>query len=116
MADVDRLKCLDEGSEHSNCLLIKLIKLVMINHSGLETVLGGLPTTAPSKKAKCLPMHLGKAQFWNVVFQLPSGCEVGNQTPDNQGLLPTGLPGCQAAHGKACCIQRHSQFWWPVDP
>lgn len=65
MADADRLKCLDEGSEHSNCLVIKLIKLGMINHSGLETVLllGGLPTSAPSKKAKCVPMHLGKAGF-----------------------------------------------------
>lgn len=41
MADVDRLKCLDEGSEHSNCLVIKLIKLRMINHSGLGPVLGG---------------------------------------------------------------------------
>lgn len=49
MADVDRLKHWDEGSEHSKCLLIKLIKLRMINHSGLETVLGGLPMSALSK-------------------------------------------------------------------
>lgn len=49
MADIDRLKCLDEGSEHSVCLVIKLIKLRTINHPGLERVLGGLPTSAPSK-------------------------------------------------------------------
>lgn len=60
MTDVDRLKCLDEGREHSNCLLIKLIKLLMINHSGLETVLGGLPTTAPSKKQNGCHCILGR--------------------------------------------------------
>lgn len=47
MADIDRLKCLDEGSEHSVCLVIKLIKLRTINHPGLERVLGGLPTSGP---------------------------------------------------------------------
>lgn len=60
MADVDRLKCLDEGIEHSDCLLIKLIKLMMINHSGLEMVLGGLSTTTPSKKQNLCQCILGR--------------------------------------------------------
>lgn len=41
--------CLDEGNEHSIRLLHKLVKLRTINHSGLKTVLGGLPTSAPLK-------------------------------------------------------------------
>lgn len=99
MADVDRLKHWDEGSEHSNCVLIKLSKLRMINHSGLETVLGGLPMSALSE-SKSIQEVLNSG-MWS--------------RPDNQGSQA----GCQAARlpkarlAASSVIQR---WWWPVDP
>lgn len=112
MADVDRLKHWDEGSEHSNCLLIKLIKLGMINHSGLETVLGCLPMSALSKSKnvnQCIQEVLNSGMHRSVAIWMR-----GRQPDTRQPRLASRLPGCPEA--RLACIQRHTKMWWPVDP
>lgn len=108
MADVDRLKCLDEGSEHSNCLVIKLIKLRMINHSGLGPVLGGFEDCAFRNE------KVTNASWEGTILECSLSVAIwmrGRQPDTRQPRLPARLP-----HGKACCIQRHTKMWWPVDP
>lgn len=82
---------------------MKLIKLRLINHSGLKTVWDGLPPNAPPKSKLLTNASWSLGKFGlecNIV--LCSRCHLDARLATVHDRIR--LPGCQAC----CCIQRHT--------